>query len=125
MAPKPTLRRNILANRSLEREVNRQLRAARTASAQIRVAATYIRRRRGLDKLRSVRVQVVHAKSRQQWVAEVRVIEDIEEIAAKFHRHGFGQVRCLGQREVEIRIARRIEGVAALAAWMPPADAVS
>jgi hypothetical protein len=35
-----------------------------------------------LYKLRSVGAQVVDAKSRQQWVAEVRVIEEVEEIAA-------------------------------------------
>src|ERR1035438_6072730 len=85
----------------LKSEVNRQLRAARPTAAQIRVAAAHIRRRRRGQELRPISDGVgarhqaishlvavakdVNAKSRQQRVAEVRVVEDIEEIGAKLH----------------------------------------
>ena len=89
----------------LESEVSCDLRTARTASTQVGVAAAYVGRCSGLNEL--VRLGIhIDAKAWQQRIAEVRVIQHVKEIRAQFHRNCFGQVRSLGQREVEVRIVR-------------------
>ena len=125
--------------RSLKDEVNRQLRAARAAATQVRVAAAHVRRGRGGHKLRPLGgsepatrrfptmwllPKASMPKPGSSGLLKFGMIEDVEEIGAKFHRHRFGQVRGLGQREIEVRVIGRVEGVAALAAGMP-VDAVA
>lgn len=112
--------------------MSRKLDTARTAAAKIGIAATHIRRGRCGQKLRSVLggieacdqltshnvavAEGIDTEARKQRVGEVGVIEDVEEVSAKFHGDLFGDVSALGQRKVEVGVIGGIEGIAAFAA---------
>lgn len=91
--------------------MNCQLRAAWTAAPKVWVAAAYVRCRCRCQELawrtRSragnyaivldvVAKEAVDAKARQQRIAHIRVIEDVEEICAKLHLQLLSQVGALG-----------------------------
>ena len=113
----------------LEGEVRGQLHRSRSATAQKRVARAHVRCRCGLFTLRAgPRQQLVargnwigeciDAKTRQQRVRQVRVVEEVEKVSAQRKRNRTGQPCRLGQRDVEVGVAGRVECAAPFAAGM-------
>ena len=102
----------------LEAELQGQLNIARAASSEERVADANVRchRNRQIPDAAASRSQSIlrhiHRVVGPQWVGEVWMVQDIEEVGAELKPHRLLDLEGFGQRDVEIRVARAIEGVA-------------
>ena len=100
---------NRLKTRRSELKLDCELQIARSASAQIGIPAAHVRSGRDWNRANAAAVsggkrsvQKIYRETRQQRIAEVGVIEDVEKIDPPLHRNRFPQSSVLGHRKIEL-----------------------
>src|SRR5258708_5617643 len=100
---------HVAGRRCSELKLHCELEIAWPSSPQIGVPAAYIRSRRDRDGADATAVtsgqrtvEKIDGKARQQGIAEVWVIENVEEIDSPLHGDRFPEAGILGYRKIEL-----------------------